>query len=88
MSRHALIGEDGLVRHRDGLAEAKRLRLPGCCVFCEAPITRKNGVTCGAETCSVAYYRSWHRDQALRTPERYISRKRARASTPDTENSK
>lgn len=60
-----------LAEHPDGLARAKQLATPGLCLFCEEPISGKRRVVCSEKECKAAYLRAWHRDQRVRTPERY-----------------
>lgn len=64
---------DGEMFHADGLAAAKRARIAGCCIFCEEPLTGRRKTHCGSKDCEAAFYRAWHRDQKVRTPERYGS---------------
>lgn len=62
---------DGLVCHPDGLAAAKKAQTKGLCIFCEEKLSGAKKIKCGSEDCEAAFYRAWHRDQKLRTPERY-----------------
>lgn len=59
------------VFHPDGLIAAKMVRTPGVCLFCDDPVARGKKFLCADKECERAYYRAWHRDQKLRTPERY-----------------
>lgn len=48
--------------HPDGLARAKALAAPGCCIFCEEKLTGGRRWKCGEPDCKQAYQRAYHRD--------------------------
>lgn len=51
--------------HPDGLARAKALAAPGCCIFCEEKLTGLHQWKCAGADCGRAYQRALHRDYQL-----------------------
>lgn len=51
--------------HPDGLARAKALAAPGCCIFCEERLVGQRRWKCGRAECAAAYQRAYHRDRRL-----------------------